>query len=208
MTNNIYFWEEYIKEVPIYKDLIKNYPKIKEEVINYLKLRNSLFDYPQYMIYGKSLYDNYWKACPISNFEGEFISNNASVVEKMYINQIIKNAKQHCPTINSIISELENESHLKNAFISRLIPGSVINPHHGWTDDFLRIHLGLICDQECKITVGDETKTWEEGKILAFKDGGPFLHSVEHKGTSERIILSVDVKLSYLSQYVNNIKIC
>jgi aspartyl/asparaginyl beta-hydroxylase (cupin superfamily) len=89
-----------------------------------------------------------------------------------------------------------------------LIPGSIINPHHGWTDDFLRIHLGLICDPECKITVGDETKTWEEGKILAFKDGGPFLHSVEHKGTTERIILSVDVKLSYLSQYVNNINIC
>jgi beta-hydroxylase len=204
--NPIYFWEDYIKDVPLYKDLIQNYPQIKEEVLNYLKYKNSLFDYPKYIIYGKSLYDNYWKACPISNFEGELISNSASEIEKLYINKIIKNAKQHCPTINSIISNLEEQLNLKNAFISRLIPGSIINPHHGWTNDFLRIHLGLVCDPDCKITVGNETKTWEEGKILAFKDGGPFLHSVEHKGTSERIILSVDVKLSYLRQYVEYIE--
>lgn len=206
--DSIYFWEDHIKDVPIYNHLIENYIQIKEEVLNYLKYKNALFDYPKYMIYGKALYDNYWKACPLSNFEGEFISNNASEIEKMYINQIIKNAKKHCPTTNSIICDLENQSNLKNAFISRLIPGSVINPHHGWTDEFLRIHLGLVCDPDCKITVGDETKTWEEGKILAFKDGGPFLHSVEHKGTTERIILSVDVKLSYLSQYVDYINKC
>ena len=35
---NIYFWEDYIKDVPLYEDLIKNYPQIKEEVINYLKI--------------------------------------------------------------------------------------------------------------------------------------------------------------------------
>ena len=204
----IYFWDDHIKDVPLYKELIQNYPQIKEEVLNYLKYKNSLFDYPKYVVFGKQLYDNYWKACPLSNFEGEFISNNATEMEKIYIKQIIDNARQQCPTINSIISNLEGQLNLKNAFISRLIPGSIINPHHGWTNDFLRIHLGLVCDPDCKITVGKETKTWEEGKILAFKDGGPFLHSVEHKGTSERIILSADVKLSYLSQYVDYINKC
>ena len=207
--SNIYFWEDYIKEVPIYKDLIKNYLQIKEEVINYLKLPDSLFDYPKYVgFFDKQLYDYYWKACPLSNFEGEVIADTSNELEKVYMRQIVKNAKKHCPTINSIISELENKSHLKNTFISKLIPGSIINPHHGMTDNFLRVHLGLICDPECKITVGEETKTWEEGKILAFKDGGPYYHSVEHKGTSERIILSMDIKLSYLSQYVDNINIC
>ena len=206
--NEIYFWEDHITDVPIYKNLIENYLQIKEEILNYLKYKNSLFDYPKYIISGKALYDNYWKACPLSNFEGEFISNGASEIEKMYINKIIDNAKKYCPTINSIILDLEKQSNLKNAFISRLIPGSVINPHHGWTDQFLRIHLGIVCDPNCKITVGNETKTWEEGKILAFKDGGPFLHSVEHRGTTERIILSVDVKLSYLGQYVDYINKC
>lgn len=201
----ICFWEDYITEVPIYKDLVENYPKIKEEVINFLNKENSLFDYPKYFVSGRPLYENYWKACPLSSFEGEFISNDANEIEKRYIRDIIENAKNNCPTIESVICDLERETNLRNAFISRLLPGSILNPHNGWTDDFLRIHLGLVCDPECKITVGTETKTWEEGKILAFKDGGPILHSVQHNGTSERIVLSVDVKLSYLKKYVSNI---
>jgi aspartyl/asparaginyl beta-hydroxylase (cupin superfamily) len=66
----------------------------------------------------------------------------------------------------------------------------------------MRIHLGLVCDPECKITVGDETMTWEEGKILAFKDGGPHYHQVKHNGNKDRYILSIDLKLDYLENYL------
>lgn len=205
MTDFIYFWDEYLTDVPIYKNLLENYSKIKEEVLNFLKTPNSLFDYPKYEVFGKDLYENYWKAVPLSNFDGEYISSTSTPQQKNLINYVISNAKRNCPTIESIIGDLEKENNLVNTFISRLVPGSIINPHHGWTDDYLRIHLGLVCDPGCKITVGKETKTWEEGKILAFKDGGPFLHSVKHEGTNERIILSVDVKLSYLEEYVPRI---
>ena len=205
MTDFIYFWDEYLNDVPIYKNLLENYSKIKEEVLNFLKTPNSLFDYPKYEVFGKDLYENYWKAVPLSNFDGEYISSTSTPQQKNLINYVISNAKRNCPTIESIIGDLEKENNLVNTFISRLVPGSIINPHHGWTDDYLRIHLGLVCDPGCKITVGKETKTWEEGKILAFKDGGPFLHSVKHEGTNERIILSVDVKLSYLEEYVPRI---
>lgn len=203
--NYIYFWDEYLKDVPICQNLIEKYPQIKNEVLQFLKTPNSLFDYPKYEVFGKELYENYWKAVPVSNFDGEYISSASTPQQKQLINYVISNAKRNCPTVESIICDLEKNNNLVNVFISRLIPGSIINPHHGWTDDYLRIHLGLVADPECKITVGKETKTWEEGKILAFKDGGPFLHSVKHGGTSERIILSMDVKLSYLEQYVPNI---
>ena len=43
-----------------------------------------------------------------------------------------------------------------------------------------------------------EVRTWKEGEWLAFKDGGNYLHSVEHKGTKPRIVLSLDLKLNHI----------
>ena len=172
----IYFWENYLNNFPLYNKLVDNYGVIKEEILNYLQLPDALFDYPMYLVEGEDkqgipLYENYWKAIPMTNFEGEFLADYASPDEKQFFNFLIERTKRLCPFTNSIIEGLEKENNLKNCFISRLLPGSIINPHRGWTDDFMRIHLGLVCDSECKITVGEETKTWEEGKIIAFKDG-------------------------------------
>jgi hypothetical protein len=183
--------------------LIENYPQIKEEVVRFVSDPDALYNYPKYNVGDTPLYENYWKAVPFCEFEGEFISMYASQDEKQFLKFIVKNAKQNCPTVASVINELVEEGNLSNCFVSRLVPGSIINPHRGWTPDYMRIHLGLICDSGCRITVGTETKTWEEGKLLAFKDGGPHPHSVKHTGTNERIILSVDVKLSYLQQFVD-----
>jgi len=106
---------------------------------------------------------------------------------------------------NSMIFELEEQGILRNVFVSRLIPGSVINPHRGWTPEFLRIHLCLVEDPHCHITVGDETVTWTQGELLAFKDGGPYLHDVRHHGQIERIVISFDLKLTYVAQFIPEI---
>jgi hypothetical protein len=206
----IYFWENYLNNFPLYNKLVDNYGVIKEEILNYLQLPDALFDYPMYLVEGEDkqgipLYENYWKAIPMTNFEGEFLADYASPDEKQFFNFLIERTKRLCPFTNSIIEGLEKENNLKNCFISRLLPGSIINPHRGWTDDFMRIHLGLVCDSECKITVGEETKTWEEGKIIAFKDGGEYLHSVKHLGKTERIILSMDIRIDYLKTYVHQL---
>lgn len=200
--NNIFFWEEYLNEVPVCRSLINNFDEIKREVLQFTQIPNSLFDYPKYEVGNMPLYKKHWKAVPLSNFDGEFISLHSSELEKQYISNVIKKTKQACPVINDIIHDLEEQGNLSNVFISELIPGSVINPHRGWTDKYMRVHLGIFCDPECKITVGSETKTWEEGKLLAFKDGGIYPHSVKHSGTNKRIILSVDILLDYLQQYV------
>jgi len=86
MTDFIYFWDEYLNDVPIYKNLLENYSKIKEEVLNFLKTPNSLFDYPKYEVFGKDLYENYWKAVPLSNFDGEYISSTSTPQQKNLIN--------------------------------------------------------------------------------------------------------------------------
>jgi carbamoyl-phosphate synthase small subunit len=62
--------------------------------------------------------------------------------------------------------------------------------------------LRLLADAGCRITVGPETRTWKTGQLLAFKDGGPHLHSVMHEGEHERIVMSYDLSLRYLGQFI------
>ena len=203
---NNYFWDQYLNNVPLCKYLVQYSKDIKLEVINYLEQPDSLFDYPIYMIEDQNntpvpLYENLWKVVPFSRFEGEFVSDPDSDEYDM-IMMLAERSKWNCPTISTLISGLESEGNLVNCFVSKLVPGSIINSHRGWTSDFMRIDLGLVCDPECKITVGEETRAWEEGKLLAFKDGGEYPHSVKHNGTSERIILSLDLRISYLQKFV------
>ena len=124
--------------------------------------------------------------------------------EKLALNMapLIAMFRGKLPVSSSTIGPLEAQGHLRNVFVSRLIPGSVINPHRGWTPDYLRVHLCLVEDPGCRITVGPQTRTWCTGEILAFKDGGPHLHSVVHEGQHERIILSYDLSLRYLAQFI------
>lgn len=200
-----FFWQDIIKDTPICKSLVENYSQIKEEIIKFVSDPDVLYNYPKYNVGDSPLYENYWKCAPFSRFDGEFISMYASPEEKQFLKFLVKNAKQSCPTVAEVIDPFEKEEDLANCVVTRLMPGSIIHPHRGWTPDYMKINLGLVCDPECKITVGTETQTWEEGKILAFKDGGIHPRSVKHEGTSEKIIFSLDIKLSYLKQYIPDI---
>jgi hypothetical protein len=206
------FWEEYLTEVPLYQGLVQNYQKIQEEVLPFISRPNGMFDYPKYDVYRDDgytkipLYENLWKAVPFSKFIGEFIYTEGDDLIAHYVNKIVSFAKENCPTIHETIKELEDQDYLANCFVSKLLPGSVINPHRGRTSDFMRIHLGLDCDPGCVITVGNEKRVWENGKIIAFKDGGPYPHSVKHEGTKQRIILSCDVSLEYLKTVVPKLR--
>ncbi|XP_078208643.1 aspartyl/asparaginyl beta-hydroxylase isoform X12 [Callithrix jacchus] len=71
-------------------------------------------------------------------------------------------------------------------------PGTHVWPHTGPTNCRLRMHLGLVIPKEgCKIRCADETKTWEEGKVLIFDDS--FEHEVWQDASSFRLIFIVDV---------------
>ncbi|XP_054984757.1 aspartyl/asparaginyl beta-hydroxylase isoform X2 [Sorex araneus] len=71
-------------------------------------------------------------------------------------------------------------------------PGTHVWPHTGPTNCRLRMHLGLVIPKEgCKIRCANETRTWEEGKVLIFDDS--FEHEVWQDATSFRLIFIVDV---------------
>jgi len=157
-------------------------------------------------LYEGELYKNSWKAIPLTKFEHEHVELTEDDAAKKEINKKLPQIKGFIPTLNKLIKQGEDEGWIRNSFISRLDPDSIIEPHRGWSDNFLRCHIGIDVDKECYITKElpnvdpevKEIKTWEEGEWLAFKDGGNYLHSVKHKGTKPRIVLSLDLKLDHI----------
>jgi len=191
------FWDDQLHKLPWCLALLDKAETIRNEVLTLIQKFRPFMPYPKY----GNLYNNTWDAFPLSIFQGEHIElSKASLAINM--EPLIAMFRTKLPTTSSAISELEEQGHLRNVFVSRLIPGSIINPHRGWTPDYLRIHLCLTEDPGCHITVGAVTRTWERGRLLAFKDGGPYLHSVMHHGTHERIIISFDLNLQYVARFI------
>jgi hypothetical protein len=209
------FWENRLSTEPICSEFIKHWKTIKREAL-FVKFffPNFFGNYPKFRVIdpetGKKvkIYENNWKVCAVSKFDSDYSSETNSVVKRTGNKRdlqflVQKYRKWIGPRTHSIVKDPEKNGIISNIFVSILSPGTIIRPHQGYSKEYMRIHLGLICDPECKITVGEQTRTWEPGKILAFKDGGPYYHSVSHNGTKDRYILSFDIKLDYLANYIN-----
>ena len=74
---------------------------------------------------------------------------------------------------------------------SRLEPGAHIPPHAGMLNCRVICHLPLIVPEGCWLRVGNETRQWEEGKLLIFDDS--IEHEAKNPADSLRIILLFDV---------------
>lgn len=194
------FWNDYLDRIPLCGELRQKFPSIQQEVQTFIDASHPFMPYPKYA----NLYTHTWEAFPVSKFQGEFVELSKQNLS-FNLERIVAFTRSKLQTLSALIAPLEEEGHLRNVFVSRLMPGSVINPHRGWTPDFLRIHLGLRTDPYCRITVGTETQTWIEGELLGFKDGGPYLHHVRHEGREERMILSIDLALTYVEQFIPGI---
>ncbi|KAM4606302.1 aspartyl/asparaginyl beta-hydroxylase [Polymixia lowei] len=71
-------------------------------------------------------------------------------------------------------------------------PGTHVWPHTGPTNCRLRMHLGLVIPKQgCSIRCTNQTRYWEEGKVLIFDDS--FEHEVWQDADSYRLIFIVDV---------------
>ncbi|XP_077057625.1 aspartyl/asparaginyl beta-hydroxylase isoform X10 [Siphateles boraxobius] len=78
-------------------------------------------------------------------------------------------------------------------------PGTHVWPHTGPTNCRLRMHLGLIIPPSgCRIRCTNQTREWEEGKVLIFDDS--FEHEVWQEAERFRLIFIVDVWHPELSQ--------
>lgn len=104
---------------------------------------------------------------------------------------------QLCPKTTEI---LENIPGLKTAFFSVLAPGKVIPPHRGPYKGLLRSHLGVrVPPGDCAIRVGNETNSWQRGKVLFFDD--TIQHEAWNHSREERVVLFLDVLRPLRSPY-------
>lgn len=193
------FWNQEILKIPFCQSLAALYPEILLELTDLTLAQQPFQKFPDY-----GLYSSGWEAFPLSVYEGEF-NDHVPGLTHLDMSALARQIRPYVPTLSELLSPLEAEGHLRNVFVSRLKPGSHIRPHRGWTNQYLRVHLGLLCDPACAITVGSETQTWVAGQLLAFKDGGPHLHSVRHDGTRDRIIISCDLRLNYVQEFIPQI---
>jgi len=103
-------------------------------------------------------------------------------------------AEQNCARCPETVRILKRIPGMKTAMFSILAPKKHIPPHRGMWKGMLRYHLGLIIpgpSGSCRIRVGKDIRTWEEGKSLVFDDSHE--HEVWNDSDSYRVVLFVDV---------------
>jgi ornithine lipid ester-linked acyl 2-hydroxylase len=96
-----------------------------------------------------------------------------------------------CPNTTRLIEKIPG---MKTAFFSILLPGKHIPEHRGPYKGVLRYHLGLIIPEpheKCRIRVGNDVRSWREGKSLIFDDSFP--HEAWNETDSVRVVLFIDV---------------
>lgn len=215
------FWDKQLKlsNEPICAELIKNFDKLYIELTHFATASSHwISPYFNHMIIHPntgeevSLYNNGWTTLSVGYVDEEksvtkeFLKFKEEEEKRLNVNltdTIKKMRKRGLPHLHSIIWKAERDKKLANAFLGTLHPGCVVNPHKGWSDEYLRVHLALSWDDDdVTITIGDETRTWVDGDILAFKDCGPYYISMKNESKDqERLYLSFDLNINYLKEY-------
>jgi len=79
-----------------------------------------------------------------------------------------------------------------SARFSVVAPGTRVRPHCGQSNELVNLHLAIRMGAGSAIRVGDETRTWEEGRVLIFNDA--LEHELWNNGNDSRVILLVRVR--------------
>lgn len=173
------------EELPWIKTLEDNWEIMKEELLQYLsKTPDGL--QPYFINETMSFPPRQWKTMGLYYW-------------KFRIHHVCK----ECPKTEAIIKQLPNCTSFS---VSMLEPGSNINPHQGDTDAIIRCHIGLVVPgtlPDLGFQVGNEIRTWEEGKALPFCDA--ITHTAWNHTDKRRIILNLDIMRPELASQTNQV---
>jgi hypothetical protein len=91
-----------------------------------------------------------------------------------------------CPETTRVLESLPRFER-DHVMFSALNPHAHIAPHTGPMNGIIRGHLALLAQPGSFIRVGDQQRTWQEGKLLVFDDS--FEHEVWNHSEQVRIVL-------------------
>eukprot|EP01126_Amoeba_proteus_P034849 TRINITY_DN3493_c0_g1_i1.p1 TRINITY_DN3493_c0_g1~~TRINITY_DN3493_c0_g1_i1.p1 ORF type:complete len:260 (+),score=50.37 TRINITY_DN3493_c0_g1_i1:602-1381(+) len=157
-------------EFPFLKILEDNFDVIKEEALMLRNHENKLVPWPE-----KFLAKNGWDVFGLYAFENR--------LDKL------------CDLCPKTTKMLESIPGLQTALFSCLRPRAHIKPHIGYymySEKILRVHLGVIVPEGCKIKINGTEHAWEEGKLMVFDD--TFRHEAWNPSyDTTRVVLMFDI---------------
>lgn len=101
---------------------------------------------------------------------------------------------EDCPRTLAIINSLPglcSEHVWGDCIFSAMNGGAHLRAHSSIDNLRVRLHLGIVIPDQCSLRVGSETRSWQEGKCLAFEDS--FEHEVWNRSATRRIVLIADL---------------
>lgn len=168
--NPHFFYEA--KDFPFLNPLTENFSVIKTELLNLIdknKENQWLETFPNYV---ESDSKKAWKVFSFIFFSMKFPEN-----------------AKLCPKTAELIYSIPDIISCDYSFLK---PHTHILPHKGYTRMVLRCHLPLIVPEgDCAIRIGDETRKWEEGKLIVFDDS--FDHEAWNNSDKNRVVLMFDI---------------
>jgi hypothetical protein len=211
------FWEDILCNEPIFAKMVNNFNVIEPEMIRLHKFGKYLKLFFKYPVQKKDLKvknkdwwiieeTTDWKLAPIFGAKHDaLISRRTDKIKILAYDTVAFFIRKFiCPKTVSLLKDGFETGKILNTSVPVLGPGAEIKPHKHPIKDHkhrMNYHLCITEDPEAYLTVGHETKTWKRGQILAFKNTGPYRHSVIHKGKNTRIVLMLELDVDYLEMY-------
>ena len=116
---------------------------------------------------------------------------------KEVLPKLTESMQELCPAFYRGIKEDVDGGLIKSCTISKMTPGTKINPHSGDIDS-LRLHIPILPDPDAWLKVRGREKRWVPGHLFAFHDYDK--HWAQHNGKCDRTIVIMDYSLSQLEK--------
>ena len=213
--------EDVICDLSSFRNLVNEFKEIIPEIIRFVEVNQPILQewvldqWVEDRNLGRvQLWEGDWKVIPMplnavgttateEDFElsemVSFVELFNTTVEKVQevLPKLTESMQELCPTFYNAIKEDVDDQLIKSCTISKLTPGTKINPHSGDIDS-LRLHYSIIDDEDAWLSVRGRKKTWKVGELFAFHDHDK--HWAQHNGNHDRIVVIMDYALSQLEE--------
>ena len=213
--------EDVICDLSSFRNLVNEFKEIIPEIIRFVEVNQPILQewvldqWVEDRNLGRvQLWEGDWKVIPMplnavgttateEDFElsemVSFVELFNTTVEKVQevLPKLTESMQELCPTFYNAIKEDVDDQLIKSCTISKLSPGTKINPHSGDIDS-LRLHYSIIDDENAWLSVRGRKKTWKVGRPFAFHDYDK--HWAQHNGTHDRIVVIMDYSISQLEK--------
>jgi len=216
------WYEDRLEHLSSFRNLKNYYKEIIPEVLAFVDFNRYVFEewvmdkWVEDRNLGRvQLWDGAWRVIPfpINQVGSTVVDGDYQLSEMVSFTKLFNTTQEEvdkhgpkiyesfndlCPKTAEYLKEDIDNKFLKSATISRLSPGTKINPHNGDMDS-LRLHFPVVTDPEAWLSVRGRKRTWEVGDLFAFHDNDK--HWAQHNGTHDRIIVILDYSIDQLEEH-------